>query len=200
MARPITKLKDIESTAIRLFATRRMTQVTVKTIAEEAGCAEGALYRHYQSKEEMAWLLFRREVEKFGAQLGKVLHGPGSYRKRIRGGIELFYRFFDKDPETFSFILLIQHDFPTDRTIKKAYNPDSLVLEFVQNGIRDGAFQLRDAPLGSAMVLGLVLHPATMCAKGSLKGPLSRKISHVEKACLAVLQVKPQKGDSNEKQ
>ena len=127
MARQITKLKDIEATAIQLFASRGLAQVTVKQIAENARCAEGALYRHYKSKEEMAWLLFRREVETFGARLRKILGGTASFTERIQTSIELFYKFFDEDPITFSFILLAQHDFPPEWKINKEFNPDFLV-------------------------------------------------------------------------
>ncbi|NIT14444.1 MAG: TetR family transcriptional regulator, partial [Candidatus Dadabacteria bacterium] len=48
--------------------------VTIKDIANNAGCSEGALYRHYTSKEEMAWILYKREVEKLGQALSEILH------------------------------------------------------------------------------------------------------------------------------
>src|SRR5262245_12240774 len=190
MARQITKLKGIESTAIELFASRGLAQVTVKEIAENANCAEGALYRHYKSKEEMAWLLFRREVEKFGARLSKVLHSQESFSQRIRASIELFYKFFDEDRTTFSFILLAQHDFPADWKINPTFNPDTLVAEFIKKGMKEGKVRIPDASLGAAMVLGLVLQPATMCAEGKLKGPLVKKAKLIEDACLKILDVR----------
>jgi AcrR family transcriptional regulator len=190
MARHITKLKGIEETAIELFASRGLAQVTVKEIAKNANCAEGALYRHYKSKEEMAWLLFRREVEKFGARLRTILHSQESFSERIRESIELFYKFFDEDRATFSFILLAQHDFPPEWKIDRALNPDTLVAEFIKKGIKEGKVRIQDANLGAAMVLGLVLQPATMCAQGKLKGPLFKKAKIIEKACLKILEVR----------
>ena len=72
MPRPITKLDSIQNTAIGLLATRGIKEVTIKEIAREAKCSDGALYRHYTSKDEMAWLLYKREVEKLGAWLSEV--------------------------------------------------------------------------------------------------------------------------------
>src|SRR5262245_36974571 len=190
MARQITKLNDIEATAIELFASRGLAQVTVKEIAEHADCAEGALYRHYKSKEEMAWLLFRREVEKFGVRLRAILHSRESFAERVRASIELFYKFFDEDRTTFSFILLAQHDFPPELKINQTLNPDSLVAEFIKRGMKEGKVPIQDANLAAAMVLGLVLQPETMCAQGKLKGPLFKKEKIIEEACFKILGVR----------
>jgi AcrR family transcriptional regulator len=187
MPRKITKLKDIEATAIQLIAARGLAQVTIKQISQNARCAEGTLYRHYKSKEEMAWILFKREVEKFGAQLRGILEGTSSFERKIRMSIELFYRFFDDDPTTFSFILLTQHDFPPEWKIDTRFNPDSLVVDFIKRGISNRYFRKQDPILGAAMVLGLVLQPATLCAKKKLRGPLLKRAAEIEKACLKVL-------------
>ena len=58
MARPAVKKQIIEETAIRLFATQGLARTTTKDIAREASVAEGALYRHWPSKDAMAWALF----------------------------------------------------------------------------------------------------------------------------------------------
>jgi AcrR family transcriptional regulator len=101
MARPIQKLNVIERTAIRLFASRGVTGITIKDIASEAGCAEGALYRHFTGKEDLAWRLFQREVESFGSRVRTLWKGPSSITKKLEDGVDFFYRFFDEDPDLF---------------------------------------------------------------------------------------------------
>lgn len=187
MPRPVTKLQDIEAAGVKLFASRGVGRVTIKDIAREAGCAEGALYRHYSGMEEMAWSLYKREVEKFGARVREVLLGPGSYSRRVRDSIGLFYRFFDSDPVTFGFILLAEHHFAIERKVDPRLSPEKLVFTFVRQGARDGAFQVSDKELAAAMVLGIVLMPATLRAVGMLKGPMNRQISGATQACLNVL-------------
>jgi Transcriptional regulator len=111
MAKPTTKLEPIEKTAIRLFASKGIKQVTIKDIAKEAGCSEGALYRHYTGKEEMALALYKHELEKFGNQLKDTLKGKGTFSERLCSAVRLFYSFFDEDPVKFTFILLSEHHF-----------------------------------------------------------------------------------------
>jgi AcrR family transcriptional regulator len=187
MARPTKKLQDIESTAIRLFANRGLAQVTIKDIARQANCAEGALYRHYPSKEEMAWRLFRREVEDFTSKLRALWSTRASFTQKLHDGIDLFYTFFDENPVLFSFILLTQHDFPPEKKLRPQFNPDQLALQFVREGIKKRDFKILDAALGAAMLLGLVLHPPTMHAKGKLKGSMKNRVDEITDACLKVL-------------
>ena len=187
MARPIQKLRDIEAAAIRLFAARGVGRVTTKDIAQEAGTAEGAFYRHYAGIEDMAWSLYKREVEAFGARVKKVLISPKPYAMRIRESVSLFYEFFDQDKITFAFILLSEHQFSPERKINPRFNPEMLVYSFIQQGVKEGAFHHPHRDLAAAMVIGMVLTPATHCLTGKLKGPLSRHIDDVAEACLRIL-------------
>jgi AcrR family transcriptional regulator len=187
MSRPTTKLEQIERTAIRLIAKHGLVAVTIKDIAREAHCSEGALYKHFSSKEEMAWKLFKREVEKFSGRIRDVFFTTDSFAKRLRAGIQLFYQFLEDDPLTFTFILLTQHDFPADQKLDPDLNPDQIVLRFIKQGMADKEFHIRDAQLGTAMILGLVLEPATHFVKGTLKGSMKARTKDVTDACLRVL-------------
>jgi AcrR family transcriptional regulator len=187
MARPVQKLRDIEAAAIRLFAARGVGRVTTKDIAQEAGTAEGALYRHYAGIEDMAWNLYKREVEAFGAKVKEVLSSTKSYTDRICESVSLFYEFFDQDRTTFAFILLSEHQFSPERKINPRLNPQMLVYSFIQQGVKEGAFRHPHGNLAAAMVIGMVLTPATHCLTGKLKGPLSRHGDDVAKACLRIL-------------
>lgn len=189
MARPITKLRDIEAAALELFASSGAAQVTIKEIASQAGCAEGALYRHYASKEDMAWALFKREVERFSSQLRKALARDSDFAKRIDRGVRLFYSFFDKNPAVFSFVLLAQHNFPVEKKLDPKLNPHNVVSEFVSEGIRNKQIKMGDARLATALILGLVLQPATLRAVGWLTGPLGRRAAQVSRACAKVLEL-----------
>lgn len=187
MAKPVTKLKPIEDTAIRLFASKGIKEVTIKDIAKEAGCSEGALYRHFIGKDEMAWALYTREVEKFGTKLKDVLKEKKDFSEHVKSAVELFYSFFDDDPLTFSFILLSEHNFPPEKKVDPKLNPYNLVFEFIKEGARKEALNIQDPELSAAMVYGLVLQPATLRAIGRLKGQMRKKTEQVVRACLKIL-------------
>jgi AcrR family transcriptional regulator len=190
MAKPTTKLESIEKTAIRLFASRGINQVTIKDIAGEAGCSEGALYRHYASKDEMALILYKNELEKFVSLLKPLLQGSGTFSERIKSTVELFYSFFDEDPITFKFILLSEHHFSQKDKLNPKLNPHSIVFDFVREGFKSGEFRIEDPELSASVLLGIVLQPATLRATGRLKGKMSNKTNEVVKACLRALNSK----------
>ncbi|MGH7806590.1 MAG: TetR/AcrR family transcriptional regulator [Thermodesulfobacteriota bacterium] len=199
MAKPVTKLKSIEDTAIKLFASKGIKEVTIKDIAREAGCSEGALYRHYIGKGEMTWVLYSREVEKFGAKLKDVLKDKKDFSEHLKSAVELFYSFFDEDPLTFAFILLSEHTFPLEKKVDPKLNPYNLVFEFIKEGAKKGELNIEDPELGAAMVLGLVLQPATLRATGRLKGQMRKKTYQVVQACLKVLNAEDKKSATNAK-
>ncbi|HSE83170.1 MAG TPA: hypothetical protein VLB01_01315, partial [Thermodesulfobacteriota bacterium] len=79
---------------------------------------------------------------------------------------------------------------PSENTIDTQVNPHNLVFEFVDAGVKEGEFNIDDPKLGSAMVLGIVLQPATLRATGKLKGRMGDKVGDVVEACLRVLKVR----------
>jgi AcrR family transcriptional regulator len=50
----------IEKAAIRLFVEQGVTETSVRDIARAVGLSEGALYRHFVSKEQLVWAVFER--------------------------------------------------------------------------------------------------------------------------------------------
>lgn len=190
MARPTKKLDSIENTAIRLFAEKGIKEVTIKDIARLADCSEGALYRHYSSKEEMAWVLYKREVENLGQALSEVLNIEATFSQRLKDAVHVFYSFFDKEPEKFRFILLSEYNFPIDQKVDPKFNPYNLVFKFIEQGINKGEFKTNNPTLTSAIIQGIVMQPASLKASGRLPGNMKQKTDEVVAACLKVLGVK----------
>ncbi|HSG30408.1 MAG TPA: TetR/AcrR family transcriptional regulator [Thermodesulfobacteriota bacterium] len=183
-----TKLEPIENTAIKLFAKKGIKEVTIKDIASEAGCSDGALYRHYKSKEEMAWTLYKREVEGFGERIKEMLGDKAlPNEKKIYNAVELFYDFYDKNPTKFSFILLSQYNFPRQLKLNKKLNPYYIMQECLQ-GMTKGK-KIKDLDLLSGMIFGLILEPARMKATNELKGKLKDRTGTVYKACMSIINI-----------
>ena len=45
----------IEQAAIRLFVEKGVAETTIRDIARAVGLSEGALYRHFEGKDELVW-------------------------------------------------------------------------------------------------------------------------------------------------
>ena len=65
--------QKIDEAAVRLFARDGFDAATTKQIALAAGVSEGAIYRHYRSKDELAISLFmgvHRRLSQMVAEAG----------------------------------------------------------------------------------------------------------------------------------
>ncbi len=190
MSKPTTKLESIEKTAIQLFASYGIKQVTIKEIASKSKCSEGALYRHYKSKEEMAWELYKREVEIFGKKLRNILNCGLAFPDKLGSAVELFYKLFDEDQTKFSFILLSKYNFSKSRKIDPGLNPFNLVTDLIKIAVKRNEINIDNPELYSAMILGLVLQPPTFVVSKRIKGKIGNAADAVTRSCLKVLNYK----------
>ncbi len=58
----------IKDAALRLFVAKGVAETSVREIAQAAGVAQGSLYSHYASKEELAWELFSENHSAIGCE------------------------------------------------------------------------------------------------------------------------------------
>jgi hypothetical protein len=134
----------------------------------------------------MAWALYKREVESFGAVIKEILENKDlSNEKKIYQSIELFYDFYDKNPTKFGFILLSQYNFPRQLKVNKKLNPYYIMKECLKSMTKGK--KIKDINLLSGMIFGLILEPARMKATNELKGKLKDRTEIVYKACMSII-------------
>lgn len=157
----------IEAAAIRLFVEKGVAETTIRDIARAVDISEGALYRHFVSKEELVWQLFERHYVEFAGSLWALAEGESSARGKLAAMIRGFCRAHDDNPELFRFLLFVQHgqlaklgaDTPT---------PVSAVRSVMNNAIASGEIPAQPADLATALVFGVVLQPVQFAAYGRL--------------------------------
>jgi len=187
MGRPISKLESIENSAIKLFAEKGINGTSIREIAIEAGCSDGALYKHYKSKDEMAWILYKREVEAFGKNLKHIYDSQESYEGKLYTGIGVFYKFYDDHPVKYNFIVLSQHSFPREYLVEDSLNPYFLLSNLLNQGIDANMIRVEDIQLTVALLYGLILQPTMLKATNRLDGKMQDKTEAVFKACIKIL-------------
>ena len=62
----------IEEAATKLFVARGITETSVRDITREVGISEGALYRHFESKEDLVWQTFEQNYTQFARELAAL--------------------------------------------------------------------------------------------------------------------------------
>ena len=96
----------IERAAVELFAAKGVDGVSIAEIAAAARVSQGALYRHYAGKDELAWSLFSTAYLRTGAELRAIATREAGSHARINGMVGHFCTLYDQDPALFRFIAL----------------------------------------------------------------------------------------------
>ena len=158
----------IESAAVRLFVEKGVTETTVRDIAQAVGISEGALYRHFVSKEQLVWLLFERHYVEFAGRLLALAQAESTTRARLAAMIRGFCRAHDENPVLFRFMLFAQHG-QLGKLSAETPTPVAAVRSVLVQGVATGDLPAQDADLATALVFGVVLEPAQFAAYG--RGP-----------------------------
>lgn len=170
--RPDTRQR-IEKAALALFAAKGVDATTTKDIAAEVDISEGAIYRHFRSKDDLAWQLFSSRYAALAGHIDAIMAETAGLPERIERTVALFCALFDDRPDEFTFILLSQHSQLTRVTDAMA-SPVASLRRMFQAGIDRDECRGDDPDLLAAMALGLVTQPATFMVYGRLARPLDR--------------------------
>ncbi|MBI4795604.1 MAG: TetR/AcrR family transcriptional regulator [Deltaproteobacteria bacterium] len=182
-----SKTKElIARTALLLFVEKGITETTIRDIAGAAGIAEGTLYRHYESKDQLAWELFSTNYLAFARELDRLQEEYDTLKDKLAAMIRQFCTFFDRDPVLFSYLLLAQH-----AQLKKV-TPEMQTAVTVLQKVIAGGMARREVPeteveLAAAMVLGVVLEVAIFKAYNRITQDLSQLSETLLAACWRVL-------------
>lgn len=192
MPRGVATRNRIKQAALELFVAKGVLGTSVRDIAALAEIAEGGLYRHYASKEDLAWKLFSENYAALAKELfelGKT--STGNFATRLGAMIGRFCRFFDTEPLMFRFLLLTQHqELPKLRA--KNQSPVQALRKLVADAQKRGEIAIDDTDLATAQILGLILQPATFMVYGLLAPGMQRIEAETVAACLKVVS-SPQK-------
>ena len=186
MRDPAATRERIERAALRLFAAKGVDGTSVRDIATAAGVADGALYRHHPSKEALVGALFRGHTAALVRRLTGLRDAAPTLPAALRAMIGGLYGLYDSDTDLFAFLLLVQHGQLT-KLGPDDPSPVELVIGLLRRGMERGELPARDPQLAAALVLGIVLQPATFAVYGRIRPPLAALADEVTDACLRAL-------------
>jgi len=157
----------IEHAAVRLFVEKGVAETTIRDIAGAVGLSEGALYRHFEGKEELVWAAFERHYVAFAATLQALADQESTTRGKIAAMIRGFCRAHDDNPTLFKFLLFVQHG-----QLRKLAPGTPTPVDVIR-GVLEKAVDAKEIPpqrpdLATALVFGVVLQPVTFAAYGRL--------------------------------
>jgi AcrR family transcriptional regulator len=182
-----TGVKDkVDRAAVALFAARGVDGVSIAEIATAAGVAQGALYRHYRSKEELAARLFADAYRRTGAELAAIGAAHSLFAARIAAMVAHFCTLYDRDPALFRFLLLAQHDLlPAIGDEESA--PVTAIEAVITDAIAAGEIAAGHVVERAAVIMGAVLQTALFHLYGRLDGPLAARAPALARAAVAAV-------------
>lgn len=157
----------IEEAATKLFVTRGITETSVRDITREVGISEGALYRHFESKDHLVWQTFEHGYTSFARELDTLAARESTCRQKVAAMIRGFCRAHDANPTLFNFLVFVQHG-QLAKLAADAPTPVTVMRSVLARAIKEHEIPEQDPDLATALVLGAVLQPATFAAYGRI--------------------------------
>ena len=176
----------IERAALKLFIHEGVDAATTREIAEKAGVSEGALYRHYKGKDELALSLFMETHNRLGLMMQEALSGAGTLEDKVHAAVEAYCELADEDFLLFSFHLVsLNRYLPYDK--RREDDPVSITERIIEGLMKEGILPKGDPALKAAMALGVVMQAGQNKIYNRLPGPLSQHAGAMARAVVAVL-------------
>ncbi len=179
----------IERAALDLFVLRGVDAATTRDIAAAAGVSEGAIYRHFDGKDELAAAIFLEIHTRLAALVRQAAAQKADIAAQTRAIVAAYCATADADFPLFTFHLLHAHRFmPTPEGVD---NPVDAVEDILSNAMARREIPRREAGLAAGLALGVVLQTALQVSYGRLKGPLSVYVDALTASALAAIAAKP---------
>jgi len=151
LTRSETTVAGILAAAEELLVKRSYSEVSMNEIAEAAGVTKGALYHHFDSKEELYLAMMRRDLQRKKALFTHAIDAGSSCRERLRS---LTRAFFSLPVEKRDLIKLVRRDIsffaePARSELIRMYQSSlpEIIEPVMAQGIRDGELACADPRL-----------------------------------------------------
>ncbi len=179
----------IERAALALFVEKGVDAATTREIAAAADVSEGAIYRHFDSKDDLAAAMFLSVHGRLATLIREAARRRTGIAEQTGAIVDAYCRTADGDFPLFTFHLLYAHRFlPTPEGVD---NPVDAVEDIIKGAMRRREIARGDAGFIGGMALGVVLQTALQIAYGRINGPLSDYANDLVVAALAVMRPLP---------
>jgi AcrR family transcriptional regulator len=176
----------IDDAAIELFTRLGVDASTTKEIAAAAGVSEGAIYRHYRSKDELAVSLFMKAHRRLSELVEEATSGEMDVKDRAAAIVQAYCQAADENWPLFSFHLLSLHRF-IPYYQDDGLDPVTTVEKVLKRAMITAEIPPADPAVLGSMVIGVVRQTAENLIYGRIARPLSAYAEPMTKAIQAIL-------------
>jgi AcrR family transcriptional regulator len=178
MSRPIAKRQHVLDAALKLFVEKGIEGTTTREIAQLANAGEGTMFRHFETKEDMAWHLFNENLTTFMKQLKEGISKETSAKGKIRSMVEAGFNLYESDPILCSFLLLTEHS--AARRMPPGYEtPLDLMVGVIVEGQKTGEVRAMETHLATALTFGAIIRVPFLRRSGWITRDLREIVDEV---------------------
>lgn len=175
--RPNTRELLIQA-MIRLVCEGGVEAATTRAIAAAAGITEGAIYRHYRSKEELRWAAYRQVVADMLQAKQHLAAMDAPLRQKLHEWIRLTFAYYDQHAQAFTYVLLTPP--PSVAPADPITTQQGDLLSQLMAQARDaGEIRQITAQVARSHFTGLMLNIPRLINEGLLEGPALRYTDEV---------------------
>lgn len=169
-----TKKEAILDTALKLFVENGIDATSIRAISEGADTAEGNIYRHFKSKDDLARQIFLNCARKFHSALENATGREETTEKQIKALIRTIFDFSIEYKIEFAYILLVNHreEIITKDILSKRL-PKDVFIDILSQGMEQGSFRPLNPGIAVAWIVGMV-HRSIIFVQRSIT-PLPRE-------------------------
>ncbi len=182
----ISSKDKILKAALTLFTKKGIKSTTTKELAKKAKVAEGTIYIHFKSKEEIAHYLFKHYMEVFSQHLTQFSDGITDPGNKMKALINAFFDYAEKEP-TAIYYIVIAHYTELNVLKKEKFTLRNIFAETIENGVKKRQFSKIDKNLGAALVVGMINRAVLSYNNGFIDLDYNKIASDTNKAALRLL-------------
>ena len=157
MPRPSQKNK-IMSAALNCFADKGYDGTSNKDIAKVSGTSEAALYRHFESKEDLAKSLHMHCLNMLVSKMEEAAVSRRPTLEKLRDIVMLMLDSYRKETSAFRFVLLNVHEYMWKLPRRTRYTVDA-IEKLIVEGQKSGVVRRGNSRILASVFLGCILRP-----------------------------------------
>ncbi len=163
--------RKILQTAKRLFVEKGYFNTSMRDIAREAKVSTGAVYHHFESKEEIAGEIYRETLEIIRGKIREAITEGKTTEEKVKGIVKVLLMLADKDRYTMEYALYVKHREILDIPVCSA-EPFDMLKEFCKEERKKGQIRDIDEGLCAVCLTGAPVRIMQLKWDGVIKGEL----------------------------
>lgn len=174
-----TKTKIMKA-ALDLFTTRGYFNTSVHDIRKAADVSIGAVYHHFQSKEEIAFAIYDDLLARMADILKTIKNRFDSTADRCRAIMAVLFEMTESNPREMEFMLHAKHrEFMVSAVPICSSKPFTMMREIVQEGIKKGELRNLDLTIVTTCIFGAMFRMINLRLDGVIADPLPNHLQEI---------------------